>query len=280
MGKIISLSGRIGSGKSELGKICIERGYKRLYFGFPLKDILREFFNLNSIDELNDLKNTKMNFKDLSYFDVNFISEKTGIPFEYCQKKMEQITPDFTMRDWLQFIGTDLIRSYDFDWHVKKTLQLMNDNDDYIFDDTRFPNEITALINKGAKCYYVVRPKTDNVSNHPSETQLSLESPYFTDNIIINDKDIESLKSLWINVLDKDYIADENNLISYFSKNKESMIAEAKIQSEKNFVIPTYGGNGLMLMSKEGDSFIEKLYNPIRVELLKKYIQVKDNKKD
>ena len=53
---IISLSGRLRSGKGEMASICEKNGFKRLYFAIPLKQLCAKLLNI-SIDELNNLKN-------------------------------------------------------------------------------------------------------------------------------------------------------------------------------------------------------------------------------
>ena len=200
MSKIISFAGRMRSGKTELAKVCEEYGYKKLYFALPLKQMCAELLGL-TIDELNELKNNNTEINIVVDEDFcKFISEKANIPLSHVKsvclgKKI------INVRQMLQFIGTDLIRKYDNDWHVKKIRSIISNHDDvnYVIDDVRFPNEKTMVEEMGGKCWYVIRPNLKEVSHHASEE--SLKSECFGDNVIINDDTLEALKNKWKNLM-------------------------------------------------------------------------------
>ena len=61
MGKIIGFGGRIGSGKSELAKICQDAGFKKLYFALPLKQLVSNLINVKLV-EINELKNVEKDY--------------------------------------------------------------------------------------------------------------------------------------------------------------------------------------------------------------------------
>ena len=192
MGRIISFSGRIGAGKSVLAKICEENGFEKLYFAMPLKKLVADLIHVN-VDEINDLKNVdkEYSFNKLDYL---FISKETHIPFNIVEEEMSKV--EFrTVRQLLQFIGTDLIRKYNVNWHVNKIRGLIDKEKNYVFDDVRFTNELNLIRELGGDAWFIVRPKIDNVSNHESETTLTWKD--FGNKVIINDGGLSIFKFRW-----------------------------------------------------------------------------------
>ena len=192
MGRIISFSGRIGAGKSVLAKICEENGFEKLYFAMPLKKLVADLIHVNA-DEINDLKNVdkEYSFNKLDYL---FISKETHIPFNIVEEEMSKV--EFrTVRQLLQFIGTDLIRKYNVNWHVNKIRGLIDKEKNYVFDDVRFTNELNLIRELGGDAWFIVRPKIDNVSNHESETTLTWKD--FGNKVIINDGGLSIFKFRW-----------------------------------------------------------------------------------
>ena len=194
MGKIISFSGRLRSGKTELATICEKYGYEKLYFALPLKQLCADILDI-SIDGLNKAKNegTDIGLK-IDDCICTILSEETGIPLEnvkdICYGKVLN-----NVREMLQFIGTDLIRKYNTNWHVNKMREMINPNKNYLIDDVRFPNELDLIRELGGDCWFIIRPKIDNVSNHESETALSWKD--FGNKVIVNDSSLELFKFKW-----------------------------------------------------------------------------------
>ena len=194
MGKIISFSGRCCSGKTELAKICEKYGYKKLYFALPLKQLCADIMD-TTIEELNEakIKETRIDLtigKDI----CTIISEETDIPFDVIYEKCNNVTIK-DVRHLLQFIGTDVIRKYDQDWHVNRIKDMIKDDVDYVIDDVRFPNEKKAIEELGGDCWFVIRPKIDNVSNHESETSIKFQDCF--NKIIINNSTLDALLFKW-----------------------------------------------------------------------------------
>lgn len=192
---IIGFGGRIGSGKSELAKICQDAGFKKLYFALPLKQLVADLIHVK-LEEINDLKNIEKKYS-FGKIDYLFLHKKTGIPFKTIEEEMSKI--EFkTVRQLLQFIGTDLIRKYNTNWHVnkiKKIIKQGGENINYVIDDIRFKNELCLVKELGGDCWFIIRPKIDNVSNHISETSLTWRD--FGNKIIINDSSLELFKFRW-----------------------------------------------------------------------------------
>lgn len=191
---IISFSGRCRSGKTELANICEAAGYEKKSFATALKLLVCSLTGCESIEALNAFKNSPIGVEvDKTVLDK--LVEATGFEYKYCQDTTGKLTERSTGRDWLQVIGTDVIRAYDPDWHVRKTLKTLEPGKKYVFDDTRFPNELKALNELGAECWFIIRNKVDNISNHPSETSLNYRM--FDYHIIVNNISLEDLRKRW-----------------------------------------------------------------------------------
>lgn len=277
--KILSFSSRCGSGKSTLANICVEDGYEKLSFATPLKNLIIELTGLKDVEELNSKKNEPLGVELVEVL-YDKLSELTGIPVDYCMKYAASITKESTGRDWLQVIGTDLIRKYDPDWHVKRTVSMIDSDKKYVFDDTRFPNELEALKKLGAECWFIIRTKTDNISNHISETALDYKM--FDYHIIVNNKDLETFRKRWKYYLDNYEVAKPMRewLIGQLFLNSGAKFSDKTI--EKFFVYdqfrqfsnpsitpysvePTADGRGFMVDE------VVKVTNPFIVEQYKKY---------
>lgn len=192
MGKIIAFAGRIGSGKSELAEICQKYGYEKIYFAYPLKKLVSELIHVD-ISEINGLKNVEKDYHFLK-MDYMFIALQTGIPYKTVLDEMSKVKFK-TVRQLLQFIGTDLIRKYNTNWHVNKIRAMINKDKDYVIDDVRFKNEFDLIRELGGDCWFIVRPKIDNVSNHESEVTLRWQD--FGNKVIINDASLRMFRFKW-----------------------------------------------------------------------------------
>ena len=216
MGKIIEFAGRCRSGKTELAKICERSGFERIYFALPLKQLCAELLGM-SIDELNVLKANKTEINlALNDYLCGIISEKTGIPLDVVLKACNGVVIK-DVRHLLQFVGTDLIRKYNTNWHVNKVSEMIDESKNYVIDDVRFKNELELIRKLGGDCWFIIRPLINNVSNHESETSLTWRD--FGNKIIINDGSLELLAFKWE---------------LFFSKYEESMVTRDKCIGEKS----------------------------------------------
>lgn len=283
---IIGFAGRMRSGKTELAKICEDAGFEKLYFALPLKQLCADLMDI-SIDELNKLKNNGTDIgltigKDL----CTIMSEETDIPydviFEKCNGKLIN-----NVRELLQFVGTDLIREYNTNWHVNKIREMINPKHNYVIDDVRFKNELDLVRELGGDCWFVIRPKIDNVSNHESEISLTWRD--FGNKIIINDAGLELFKFRWImffsnyakSIETREKCLKTDNIVSLYGEMSEPLCVLdllevsphlftyedrefncndiAKITQEEN--------NNLDIEYKDGTH--EIVQNPINIENLK-----------
>lgn len=192
MSKIVGFAGRLQSGKTELARICEKMGYERIYFAMPLKKLVADLIHVK-LSDINSLKNVEKDYK-LYKTDYLFVSKETGIPFETVEKEMSKVQFK-TVRQLLQFIGTDLIRKYNTNWHVNRIRQMIDKNKNYVFDDVRFKNELNLVKELGGECWFIIRPTIDNVSNHESEISLTWRD--FGNKIIINNSNLNLFKFRW-----------------------------------------------------------------------------------
>lgn len=195
--RIIALCGRAYSGKTMLANYLVEQyGYKRVYVAQALKELCARLLNL-SIEKMNKLKTVEKDFI-LNDDSAKLISEVAHIDYDDVCKELEAINYTIkSTRHAFQFIGTDLIRKYNPNWHIETMLSTMNSTDKYVVDDVRFPNEVQALQFNGCMLIFVVRPILDNVSHHRSEESLKWDD---FENLIINNKEIDFAK-LQLNAL-------------------------------------------------------------------------------
>lgn len=287
MGKIIAFGGRIGSGKSVLASICEKYGFKKIYFALPLKQLVADLIKVK-LEEINDLKNVEKNY-NFNKIDYLFLSKETGISTKIIEEEMSKV--EFkTVRQLLQFIGTDLIRKYQKNWHVNKIRDIIkkNGNDiNYVIDDVRFKNEIDLVKELGGDCWFIIRPKIDNVSNHESEVSITWRD--FGNKLIINDSSLELFIFRWETFFknyEKSFIAREKFLksdciIKLYGEISEPLsvleLLEASIYlfkyKERKFdcdfikSVNQEKDNSVSIEYKDGSSEIVK--NPINIEDLK-----------
>jgi hypothetical protein len=172
----------------------MEHGYQKLYFALPLKQLCADLMG-NSIDELNTLKNNNTNIEFNLHIDRCMkLATDSGIPFNFIWEICEGKTIH-TVRELLQFVGTDIIRKYNTDWHVNKIREMINPDLNYVIDDVRFPNEKKMIEELGGDCWFITRTTLDNISNHPSETSITLNDCW--NRIIVNDNTLHYLLFKW-----------------------------------------------------------------------------------
>lgn len=285
MGKIIGFCGRCRSGKTELAKICEKKGYEKLYFALPLKQLCAEILNI-TINELNEKKNnnTKINLtieKDI----CNTLSIKTNIPLKVTEELCYGKHID-NIRNMLQFIGTDYIRRYNKDWHVMKIKEMIDSNKNYVFDDVRFPNEKKMIESLGGDCWFLIRTSIENVSNHESETSLTWRD--CGNKIIINNSTLDELLFNW-NLFFDDYEdsctardKEFNRILENGTKDKIepfSVLSILMLSSylftyepkdiDKNSVKEIYMNNDKSIFVKYKDDTLELIDNPLLIEDIK-----------
>ena len=186
---LISFGGRIGSGKSTLKDILVN-DYKFNTFSFagPLKEYVSRLYGI-PIKWCYSQKDKEKELKHLLIWDeyrCGTLSEIIGEVIEWNGETVEFKT----LRHALQYIGTEVLRTHDVNFHVSRSIENLEYGGTYVNDDLRFKNELITMQNFGAHCIFVNR-ETGIASDHASENELQ---PTDFDYIIENDGSIEDLK--------------------------------------------------------------------------------------
>lgn len=191
MKKIIGFAGKMRSGKGvAAGCLNAHYGYEYVEMADKLKEICVELLGLKSVIDLNIYKNS--NYEIYVLFHEVFcekVAKLTNIPIDYIKENClgKEIT---TVRQLLQFLGTDVLRKYDPLWHINHTIEkitkLISEGKSVAIADIRFPNEKLAIESIGGEVYYIERKDNYNNSEHSSENSLSI-SDFDTEHIIYND---------------------------------------------------------------------------------------------
>jgi hypothetical protein len=200
--KIISISGRMGSGKDTAGNIV-----KQLLEedNNPLWDIEKFASGLKTIASLilgiSVEKFENQEFK-ASYLPEAWNTHKAVFTDRTDLHGWKIITNPMTVREFLQKLGTDAMRNglHENVWvnmlmskyeKINNMVSNVNINSfpRWIITDTRFPNEYAALKEKEALFIKIERPGIE-INNHPSEN--SLDNHEF-DHIIDNSGDMYEL---------------------------------------------------------------------------------------
>lgn len=173
---IISISGKIGSGKDTIAEIIKEKmpeaGWEVKKFAGKLKEVATLLTSI-PVDK----------FEDQSF-------KQTLLPSEW-----NDATGDaMTVRDLLQKLGTEAMRHglHNNVW-VNALFSEFKTDLNWIITDTRFPNEIDACVNRGAITILVQRDSGNHIGTaHASETALDDYNQW--DYIIDNTGSVENLR--------------------------------------------------------------------------------------
>jgi hypothetical protein len=196
--RIISFSGRKHSGKTLLSELLQKKyNYQILYFADGLKKLICDLMNINRnvLDSMKDIQQ-EINLKDK----ITIVSKRLGLEHLSIDELKRFEIPFTSIREILQFLGTEIIRKYCPRWHIEQLEKNMTGNLICI-GDCRFPDEKEFVEQMGGETWIIVRPNYfDDISNHSSET--SLQWKMFGERVIINNKDLETLKKTWCNYIE------------------------------------------------------------------------------
>lgn len=208
MRKIIAFAGRLGSGKTLAAECLVESGYSRLYFALPLKELVCKLIGIKTVEELNQLKNVQLDYKQTIIDNINVLVDAIGVQKDEILGIIDNLYFR-SVREVLQNIGTELIRNVNQDWHINELKKIINSpfycDKNIVIDDVRFPNEKRFVREMGGKVWFIVRNKFDNISHHVSEESVLWDS---CDGFILNNKDEKSLLKKIEIIRDDKYIGD------------------------------------------------------------------------
>lgn len=204
---ILGFCGRLNSGKSILSKAMVDKYEAEIVtVASALKQLICGMlpYYFPNIDELNRKKRTGFFLSDsITEDDIRFISQQTSVPYGFVHEKCVGKGNWGDVRDIMQFIGTEIIRKYNPNWHVEKLKDnILKSKADYIcVDDVRFPNEREAIESLGGECFFIIRPQSEVISNHLSEISIRWQD-FEPSHIIINESSEETMKNSFTELFD------------------------------------------------------------------------------
>lgn len=257
--RIITFSGRMRSGKGILCKSLEKNfGAKTMTMAAHLKELCCRVLDIEvpcekewTIEKLDKWKNERATISEsgltLSEESIRTIAEISSFDAESVRKFSDGII-FHDVRELIQKIGTDIIRAIDPEWHIKcvlKDISALPENTIVCIEDIRFKNELEAFRKEGATSFFVIRNNAENVSNHPSETELSFSD--FPDNrILLNISSEKEFCNEFLAEMDNHFYITVNNPISLiefpeyrdvnraFGKERTPIVNEIVRQNSKN----------------------------------------------
>jgi hypothetical protein len=251
---IISFSGRQHSGKTKLAELCQNKGYKIMYFADELKELVCKLLNIQrGYLELNkDVNNNYSISKNIDYTELSSFLE---INEEILTKELSNKVFD-SIRYAMQFLGTDLIRKYNKNWHIKQIEKKLIKGENYCFGDCRFINEKEFIDSIGGETWFIIRPNIDvkYLSNHKSELECSW---ILFDNIMINNMD-KNFINQW-----NEYLEKKNTI--------KLIIPKSNVLLNINKELDYYVIGFLQIYLFKNNNFIFEFTNKSHIEFLREY---------
>lgn len=197
---IISISGRIGSGKDTVAAMIKQASPS---YNWEVKKFAGLVKHIASL--LTGAPAEKFESQD---FKKQWMGDEWGMSYrEFLQRMATEAMRDVVHEDiWVNALMKDYVSNDEFteyfdgvDW-IEKPISLTHPN--WIITDTRFENELDAIENKLGILVKVVRPgEASGESLHSSETALDYVD--YWDYVIENSGDIDELRYKVICLLDE-----------------------------------------------------------------------------
>lgn len=202
---IISLSGKKKSGKDTVADFLVkDRGFTKLSFSTPLKELIIKTFSIDPDLLYNDTKkDLPMDYNlNIDYFHLDkmreIITEEWGVQIDY--ETRERIEEFFdkkieTPRQLMQVVGTDIIRNLIsetifIDLMLEKIKKIQTP---IVIADARLKNERETLLELGAIMALIKRDINIDPDDHISENDFGDEDDY--DLVIENNINLQQLRS-------------------------------------------------------------------------------------
>jgi hypothetical protein len=154
MQQIISISGRIGSGKDTVADMLVNNhGFKRLSFASSLKDAVSCVFGWDR-DLLEGRTKESREWRE------------TVDPWWSKRLNIDSLTPRWVLQYW----GTDVLRSHFHDdiWIASVEHKLIHTKENIVITDARFTNELNVIKSLGGTTIRIER------SEHPEWYKFAL----------------------------------------------------------------------------------------------------------
>lgn len=228
---IIAFAGRKGVGKNtaaECVRVHLGTGIKEVAFADSLKELCSDVFGipasvLRGPSELRDSHILGDHWVEAAKTTAvrkieHFLTSLGYHHHDYYQNILDavrQVTPQWTARQVLQFIGTDLLRDkVDKDIWVNAGLAraqhlLTTSASLVVITDVRFPNELLALNAGGATTALIMGHDDPPLNEHESEKSLDRCPWWWFDRVIVNDGSLDNFKTSIYNFVDACFLGDK-----------------------------------------------------------------------
>jgi len=169
---LVALAGRQGSGKTTLANDLRRGGFKRLSFAGRLKSLVAAVYGWD--EESLYTEDGKQGKLDKPVKWGLFEAEHLGALVKATRPLRSEKREFATRREALQYVGTDVLRAYDDQFHLNSVREQVaaEPNADFVLDDCRFLNELQVMRELDAIPVFVMRPDRYQYSNHKSESEL------------------------------------------------------------------------------------------------------------
>jgi hypothetical protein len=183
-GDLIGLGAKGGIGKDTMGDYLVQKyGYIKKSFADNLKQCCHSLFRID-IESMYDQEKKAAQFRVPIIYGIyahqavlewmienlsGFTPKSSCIPDAAVNKHL------WSVREVLQFVGSDIMRSHVPDYHIRTCIDSMDRNRKYVICDARFPNEGDAVISAGGMCMRLDRKsiiQDEKLSSHISETAM------------------------------------------------------------------------------------------------------------
>lgn len=185
---LVAITGKAGSGKSELVKTFLKEGYTPLKFASSLKDLVSMLLNV-------DREFIELNKDNCSAYVINYEVLASELDLRLADITAIRESNKFeTIREILQFIGTDIIRKHVPTWHVDRLTKKITPGVNYCIDDLRFLNEADTISKHGGVIIRIVRDNRPTMAygiTHVSELE---QDKIASDYTILNEGTITELE--------------------------------------------------------------------------------------
>jgi len=196
---LVGLSGYAQAGKDTAARVLIEHfGFKRVAFADALRDVLYALNPMVDVIGADGMPD--------GVWAVQALVDQIG--WEQA-KASGPAWSEFTVRKLLQRLGTEAGRQVlgDNIWVDTAMRQVdglmpgeVKYGGRYVITDVRFPNEYQAIKQRGGQVWRIVRPGTEPVNAHPSETALdrySFDASFINDGSILEfDRNVHRAMSI------------------------------------------------------------------------------------
>ena len=172
---IIGLSGKKGSGKTEISKYLSSKLNIPVYsFATPVKELVYKISGLTDIDKTNT------NYYDGKIFNLDPLKKELK-KFGYDKLSSENIDSLKAIeynkicdiyRYLMQYVGTDIFRTRNINHWIICFRNSYHLDESYIVDDVRFINEFNFINSQyNSKCIKIINQSTQKKDVHSSETE-------------------------------------------------------------------------------------------------------------